>query len=259
MVVMLLSLTLLVPVLGLYLFAARRQSRRRWPHWRTLSFSVGVGLLVAALMPGLMHWAHQDLRGHMVQHLLMGMFAPLALVLGAPGLLLLRTLPADVATRLVRFLGSMPVRSLTHPVTALVLNVGGMYLLYLTPVYARTLTSPLLHGLVHLHFLIAGYLFTWSIVGVEPVPRRPGRRTRLAVLFIAMGTHAALGKLMYAYGWPRGTPHALEEVQAAAQWMFYGGDLAELLLAMAFFSLWTGRGRRPAAHGRILSRSRAGG
>lgn len=254
MAVMLLSLTLLIPVLALYLFAARRQSRRRWPHWRTLSFAVGIGLLAAALMPGLMHWAHQDLRGHMVQHLLMGMFAPLALVLGAPGLLLLRTLPA-AAARLVRFLGSTPIRCLIHPVTALVLNVGGMYLLYLTPLYARASTSPLLH----LHFLLAGYLFTWSIVGIEPVPRRPGMRTRLGVLFIAMGTHAALGKLMYAYGWPRGTPHALAEVQAAAQWMFYGGDLAELLLAMAFFSLWTGRGRRPAAHGRVLSGSRAGG
>ena len=62
--------------------------------------------------------------------------------------------------------------------------------------------------------------------------------SRLAVLFLATATHATLGKLMYAYGWPRGTPHTLAEIEAAAQWMYYGGDLAEILLAIAFFFLW---------------------
>ncbi|HSP58867.1 MAG TPA: hypothetical protein VLO12_11255, partial [Halomonas sp.] len=46
------------------------------------------------------------------------------------------------------------------------------------------------------------------------------------------------GKLMYGYAWPRNTHHGIEEIQAAAQVMYYGGDAAEALLALAFFILW---------------------
>ena len=232
----------------MYLATAAAQSRRgrRWSGWRSLSFLCGIALLALALAPPIAHWAHHDLRGHMIQHLLLGMLAPLALVLGAPGTLLLRSLPHRAARGLVGFLALRPVHMLIHPLSALLFNIGGMYLLYLTPLYAASLHSPALHALVHLHFLIAGYLFCWAIVGPDPTPRRPGLRLRLAVLFLGGAAHAVLGKLMYAYGWPRGTPHDLEQIEAAAQWMYYGGDLAELLLAIAFFTLWfrsSGSGR----------------
>ncbi|MDQ3606961.1 MAG: cytochrome c oxidase assembly protein [Gemmatimonadota bacterium] len=227
-------------MLGAYLLAAARQRRlaRGWSGWRTASFVVGIVMLAAAVSPPLTALAHHDLRGHMVQHLLLGMLAPLALVLAAPATLALRTLPVHAARRVSALLRWRPLHTIAHPVTALVLNVGGMYLLYLTPLYAATLTSPLLHGLVHLHFLAAGYLFAWAIAGPDPAPRRPRMRTRLAVLFVAMAAHSTLAKLMYAYGWPRGTPHGLDQIRAAAQLMYYGGDLAELLLAVALFATW---------------------
>ena len=190
------------------------------------------------MSPPLSGWAHHDLRGHMVQHLLLGMFAPLGLALGAPGTLLLRNVPVEVARRIVAFLHTRLVRILTHPATAALLDVGSMYVLYLTPLYALSLSNPLVHVLLHVHFVLAGYLFTWSIAGPDPAPHRPGMLTRLAVLVVAMGAHASLGKIMYGYGYPRGTRAGLAEIQAAAQWMYYGGDLAELLLAIAFFAMW---------------------
>lgn len=231
---------MLAAMLGVYLVAAARQRRvaRNWNGWRTASFVVGIVMLALAVSPPLTALAHHDLRGHMVQHLLLGMLAPLALVLAAPVTLALRTLTVHVGRRVSALLRSRPLHTIAHPVTALVLNVGGMYLLYLTPLYAATLTSPLLHGLVHLHFLAAGYLFAGAIAGLDPAPRRPGPRTRLAVLFIAIAAHSTLAKLMYAYGWPRGTPHDLDQIRAAAQLMYYGGDLAELLLAVALFASW---------------------
>ena len=62
-----------------------------WNGGRTTSYSVGIVLLGTALSPAVIAFAHSDLHGHMAQHLLLGMFAPLALVLGAPGTLLLRS------------------------------------------------------------------------------------------------------------------------------------------------------------------------
>ena len=222
------------------------QERRghSWSRWRTTFWITGVLLLLLATWPPLARWGHHDLRGHMVQHLLIGMLAPLGLVLAAPLTLLWRTLSAPTSRRITRWLNAPGMRLLGHPVTAGVLNIGGMYVLYLTPLYAYMHTHPAVHHLVHLHFLAAGCLFTWSIAGPDPAPHRPRFALRLAVLFASVATHGYLSKFMYAHRWPRGTHHTLEEIQAAAQWMYYGGDLAEVLLAVALFAGWYQTRRR---------------
>jgi putative membrane protein len=224
-----------------YLLAARRQRQHGngWSGWRCAFFSLGSLLLAAAVAPPVMAWSHHDLRGHMALHLLMGMLAPLAWVLAAPMTLTLRSLPGAAARQLVALLRSLPIRLVSHPVGALVLNVGGMYVLYLTPLYAASLHSTALHYGIHLHFLVAGYLFCWAILaGPDASPHRLSMRFRLGVLFVSMATHALLGKLMYGHLWPRGTGYGVEEIQAAAQLMYYGGDLAEVLLAVALMTVW---------------------
>lgn len=227
-------------ILAAYLFAACRLHgrARAWPGSRTACFAFGILSLTIAIMPPVADFAHHDLRGHMIQHLLLGMLAPLGLVFAAPVSLTLKTVPASTGRKLVALLHSRPVIFLSHPLTALLLNVGGMYLLYLTPLYAASLANPMLHALVHIHFVIAGCVFTWAIAGPDPGPRRPGLHFRLGVLFVSISMHATLAKLMYAYGWPRGTHHTPEEIQSAAQLMYYGGDLAELVLVIALFGLW---------------------
>ncbi|MFI0474140.1 cytochrome c oxidase assembly protein [Halomonas sp. HMF6819] len=244
---------LVVLVTCQYLMAAWLQRLEgHWSLWRCGFFVLGSTLLAIAFWPSLMRWAHADLVGHMTLHLLIGMFAPLAWVLAAPVTLLLKTLPQAGGKWMVALLHSRFIRFLAHPVTALLLNVGGMYVLYLTPLYAASLQNSALHYLIHLHFLLAGYLFCWAILA-EPdaSPHRLGVRVRLGVLFAAIATHSLLGKLMYGWGFPRNTGHTLEHVQAAAQWMYYGGDLAEVLLAVVLMTCWLRRpvGRREALLG----------
>jgi putative membrane protein len=227
---------IVLPLLAAYWVAAMPRSdfRNRWSRWRTASFTTGVALIAIAVAPSLTEFAHTDLRGHMLQHLLLGMFAPLGLVLGAPGTLLLRTIPVQRARYLVALLDTPPLRIAIHPITALMLDIGGMFLLYLTPLYALSTQQPIVHVLVHLHFVLSGYLFIWAIAGPDPAPRRPSMAMRLIVLFIATAAHATLAKIMYAFAFPKDTLHSATEIQAAAQLMYYGGDLAELLLIIAF-------------------------
>ncbi|WP_150239911.1 cytochrome c oxidase assembly protein [Nocardiopsis quinghaiensis] len=239
-------LLLLALALVAYTAAARRARRapRGWNGLRTASFTLGVVLLAAALLLPLAHTAH-DPRVHMLQHLLIGMYAPLALVMAAPLTLTLRTLPPTRRRPVARVLRSRPLHVLGHPVSALLLDTGGLYLVHLTPVHAATQTHPAVHALVHLHYLAAGYLFAWSIAGPDPAPRRPGMATRLTVLLLAIAAHSFLAKLLYAHPhtWPPGAAHtALAE--EAAQWMYYGGDLAELLLVVALFTVWYRRRAR---------------
>lgn len=249
-------LAALMAALALYLLAAHRQERRRasWSLWRTISFSTGIVLLVIATTPSVSALAHSDLRGHMAQHLLIGMFAPLGLVLGAPVTLLLRSMPVEAGRSVASLLRSPVVHVLGHPVTAAILNIGGMYVLYLTPLFAATMSSQTLHWLVNLHFLAAGYLYAWSIAGPDPAPGRPGVSFRVGVLVVALGAHAYLGKAMYAHLWPRGTHFTGDEIRAAAELMYYGGDLAEFLLAIALFATWYQQRRRT----RLRARERTG-
>jgi putative membrane protein len=191
---------LLLLALGYTALVHRAQARnpaRKWGRWRTASFLTGCLLLAGALLPPIASWAHRDFRGHMLQHLSVGMYAPLALVLGAPITLVLRVLPTGDARRLSRFLRSRRLRPLTHPVGALVLSVGGLGVLYFTPLYDATAHRPAAHWVVHVHFLLSGFLFAWVIAGPDPAPKRPSVPIRLGVLGVAVAAHATLSQLMY--------------------------------------------------------------
>jgi putative membrane protein len=215
--------------------------RREWNVWRTVSFLAGALLLALAAPMGPWPWPGGDLRGHMAQHLVIGMFAPLLLVLGAPLTLVLRTIPRRWGRRLGRASHSGPARLLLHPVTALTLNMGGLFILYSTPLHTLTTSNTVAHHLTHAHFLAAGYLFAWVIAGPDPVPHRRSVPVRLVLLGVAIAAHAVLSQLLYAgiIGADLAPPG---QRRGAAELMYYGGDIAELLLAMAMLVTLRPRG-----------------
>jgi putative membrane protein len=256
----------LLPVLvatlpaALYLVGVARLRRRgrTWSSRRTTVFGLGLVLVAAALCPAV-EAVTADARGHMVQHLLLGMYAPLALALGAPMTLLLTALPQRSRRQVAAVLRSRPLHALTHVATAAVLSVGGLYLLYLTPLYALTTRSEPLHDLLHVHLLLAGYLFAWAVAGPDPAPRRPSTTARIAAVIAAGGAHSFLAQLLYSHApnLPPGSGHNTAQVEVAAQWMYYGGHLADLALLTALFAGWYRRtgaaaSRRPCgARGRL--------
>ena len=87
---------LLVALAGLYLAALLRQPAGRWPPWRTVNWLAGLGIASIALIGPVADIAHTDFRAHMLGHLLLGMLAPIPLVLGAPALALRAASPAGM-------------------------------------------------------------------------------------------------------------------------------------------------------------------
>lgn len=233
---------LLLPLLAGWLYSAaalrqRAPDRAGWSHWRTTAFAAGCALLATALL-----MRADDFAGHMWQHLLLGMLAPLGLVLGAPGILALRCVDRRAGRAALRVANRRALRPLLHPITGLALTAGGLWLLYLTPLYRATLDSAVLHDLVNVHFLLSGLLFTWSIAGPEPYPHRARVPVRLTVLGAAVIAHASLAQLLYA-GLLVDVPAPPEQLRAGATVMYYGGDLAEILLALALLATWQPRPR----------------
>ncbi len=182
----------------LYFAWQRRQDPKGWSLWRTSSFLLGIALLVAAIVPQLSPFPAGDFRGHMYQHLLIGMYAPLLLALSAPLTLILRSIPRQHGRVIGRILRSSPMRVLANPVTALLLVLGGLAALYFTPLYQLATDTAQVHHLVHLHFLLAGYLFAYVIAGADPGPHRPSVPARLVILGVAITGHAVLAQLLYA-------------------------------------------------------------
>ncbi|MET7876040.1 cytochrome c oxidase assembly protein [Micromonospora profundi] len=249
----------LLPVVllaGGYLLAAFRDPRG-WDHRRSAAWLVGCALLAVAVGP--LGHVPDDPRGHMAQHLLLGMLAPLGLVLGAPVTLLLRVAPPPVRRVVGRLLRARPLHLIAHPVTAALLSTGGLALVLLTPLYAAAERQPTLHHAVHLHYVAAGYLLAWSLAGPDPAPRRPGLAVRVGALLGAAAGHSALARYLYANAGtlPPGLsdPDA-EAFRSAAQLMYYGGDIAELLLAVALFASWY---NSPARRASSLRRAAAPG
>ena len=218
---------MLLAVLAALAYEWRSLHAPGWSRWRGAAFMGGA----AVLMAGLALPAH-DFTGHARQHLLVAMVAPLGLVLGAPVTLMLRTLPVGTARRLTGVLRSRPARVIAHPVPALLLSTGGLAALHLTPLYARTLTNPVLHQAVTVHFVLSGCLFAWVVAGADPAPHRPSGPARLVLLGVAIAAHATLSQLLYA-GALGHVPATVADRQAGATLMYYGGDLAELALAFA--------------------------
>ncbi len=217
---------------GYVALSRRLRTTQGWPLWRTGVFLLGLALLGVAFLPAFDDFADRDFAGHAAQHLLLAMLAPLALVLGTPVTLLLRALPHPMARRLGSALHSAPVHQLTRPVVALALSSGGLVALYFTPLYQLSTEHDAVHLAVHGHLVLSGVLFAWVVVGLDPTPRRARVRTRLIVLGISIAVHASVSQLLYA-GLLVQVREPVVQMQAAGSLMYFGGDIAELLLAAA--------------------------
>lgn len=238
-----------------YLAGLTRLHRRgdRWPLGRLLSMVAGATCLTVALVPPV---ATDDelFPVHVGQHLAVAMVAPALLALSAPVTLALRTLPRSSRGLLLRVLRSRLVAVVSAPLVVLLLDLGGLYAFYLTDGYAQAEHNDLLHAVVHLHMVVAGCLFSWVVVGVDPVRRRAAVPVRVATLVVAAAGHDVLAKLLYAHQLPAGAGTVAER-HAGAQLMYYGGTVVDVALAIAVMAQWY------AATGRRLdgeSRRRAG-
>jgi putative copper resistance protein D len=134
---------------------------------------------------------------HMTQHMVLSMVAPILLVMAAPITLALRSLPAAGRNQpsgprewLVGALQSPVVRVLTHPLTAMVLFISAPYLIYFSGLFEVAMRQHWAHELMHVHFVLVGYLFYESLIGIDPVPYRAAYPMRLVTLFSALAFHA---------------------------------------------------------------------
>ncbi len=185
-----------------YLLGVRRlrAQGRSWPVIRTGAWLAGCLALLVATSSGLGRYAAAMFSMHMASHMLVSMLVPLLLALGGP-LTLVRaaasrtdgaTLPRvrDVVDFLVH---SALFRGMTHPVVTVALFAGAPFALYLTGIYDAAVRFHWAHLAINAFFLIVGYVFLGSVVGVDPMPRALPNIARVGMLLAAMPLDVVFG------------------------------------------------------------------
>jgi cytochrome c oxidase assembly factor CtaG len=252
------------------------QGRRRlvadgvaWPARRTVYFLSGIGAIAIALLSPIEAYDTVLFSVHVVQHMLLTMVAAPLLALGAPVTLALRVARGRTRRRLTRVLHSPPLRVAGNPLVAWVLFTLSLYGLYFSPLFDLTLRQPLVHDLVHLHFLAAGLLFWWPVVGLDPSRWRLPHIARLGFVFLMVPFHAFLGVAIMNSGrvmaptlesfqrtWGP-TPLADQQVGGAILWG--AGDLIALGAVLGVLISWASYEEKVVAvrEDRRLARERA--
>jgi putative membrane protein len=186
---------------GLYLAGVAKLRRRgdAWSAWRTGAWLGGLLVIAYATCGGVSLYDHALFSAHAVQHMLLATIAPVPLALGAPVTLALRTLPNRLRRELLWLLHTPVAKVLAFPLVGFVVLVVSMYGLYFTSLYEASLRSNLVHEAIHAHFLFAGCLFFWPVIGIDPLPGRLPHWGRLILLFITFPMHALLALAIMNY------------------------------------------------------------
>lgn len=193
-------LVVVVLLAGLYLGATASLRRRRtaWPRARTWCFVLGglgslvlVGFSVVAVYADTLFWARA------LQNLVLVMLTPMFFALGAPLTLLREVLPARLRGRCSAVLHSRAARALTLPPVVTVVLVAPPLVLYLSPLYEHTLRSQLVSGLVGFGLVLAGFVYYWSRLRVDPVPRPGSYLVTMWITFAEVLGDAVLGLILW--------------------------------------------------------------
>lgn len=220
-----------------------------WPVARTISFLGGLGAIVLALQSPIDTYAEVFLWIHMIQHILLTFLAAPLLLMGAPITIALRaSTPATRRTVLLPVLHSLPVRLLSHPLSAWLLFAAVMVGTHFSPLYESALEHPWIHDGEHLLFLGSGLLFWWPVIGLDPSRWRMPHPLRLLYVFVAgpVNTFTALAiysanRVLYPhYAAVRRSfgPSPLADQRWGGALMWITGDVILLLAVVLTAAAW---------------------
>ena len=187
----------LVPLIVVALLYARRVStlRRRGtpvPGWRIALFALGVALMVLALASPIAELGEERLFSfHMLQHVLLGDLAPLALLLGLTGPILRPVLA--YAHRL---------RVLAHPLVALPLWAANLAVWHVPLLYDAAVRHEAVHALEHACFFAGGTIMWLPVLETLPAPEWFGTGWKFGYIAAVRVFETVLGNVFLWAGHP---------------------------------------------------------
>jgi len=180
----LLPLALLALAYAMRVRTLRRRGRPP-PPWRVALFALGIALLVVALASPIAYYGEESsFAFHMVQHVILGDLAPLALLGGVTGPIL----------RPLLFLVH-PLRHLFHPLGALAAWALILYSWHLPVPYEAALHHDSVHALEHAAFFTGGILMWAPVLETVPMPEWFGTGAKMGYVAVVRVVETVLGNV----------------------------------------------------------------
>jgi len=180
----LLPLALLAVAYGMRVRTLRRRGRPP-PAWRIALFAFGIALLVIALASPIAYYAEErSFMFHMIQHVLLGDLAPLALLGGLTGPIL----------RPLLFVVH-PLRHVFHPLGALAVWALLLYAWHLPVLYEAALHHDAVHALEHAAFFAGGIVMWAPVLETVPMPEWFGTGAKMGYVAVVRAVETILGNV----------------------------------------------------------------
>jgi putative copper resistance protein D len=194
-------LVIAIWAMGAYLLGVRVLKNRgdSWPVARTVSWLLGMALLIFTTSGSLNAYQEYLFSVHMIAHMSLTMAIPVLLVPGAPVTLLMRAVQKrsdeskGVREWVLWAVHTKPAMFIAHPGFAAVNFAASLVIFYFTPIFDWATREHIGHQWMIVHFLITGYLFVQSLIGIDPGPARVSYPFRLVTLIAVMAFHAFFG------------------------------------------------------------------
>jgi cytochrome c oxidase assembly factor CtaG len=157
---------------GLYLVGVRRVRRAEdWSAWRVVAFcGLGLGFTVIATMSWIGVYQPVLFYVRSVQTILLLLVVPLFLSLGRPLRVAIAALPR-LGPRLAAAIRGRTAVILTFPAITTLVLVVVPFVIYFSPWYAAGFHSTLVRELTYVALLVPGFVFFWTLLRVDPVPK----------------------------------------------------------------------------------------
>ncbi|HAJ05556.1 MAG TPA: hypothetical protein DCL76_03255 [Chloroflexi bacterium] len=154
---------------------ARNLSTKKdsWLYWRLISYLIGLLCIVVALVSPLEVLAGQLFFMHMIQHMLLVMFAAPLLLIANPFPVFLWGLPVMLRRKVSRlFVTDSQFRKLLAKIT----SPGVTWIIFVViyigwhdpGLYDLALTYSVVHDIEHISFFVASLLFWWHVTAAAP-------------------------------------------------------------------------------------------
>jgi cytochrome c oxidase assembly factor CtaG len=159
------------------------------PAWRIALFATGILTLLVAFVSPVHALGERMFSFHMLQHVLLGDLAPLALLGGLTGPILRPAL-----RWLYRF------RFLANPLVALPIWAVNLYAWHLPFLYDAALRHDSVHALEHLCFFTGGLIMWLPVVETLPAPEWFGTGAKLGYIAVVRIVETVLGNIFFWSG-----------------------------------------------------------
>ena len=159
------------------------------PGWRIALFAIGILTLLVAFASPVHALGERMFSFHMLQHVLLGDLAPLALLAGLTGPILRPAL---------RWLHRL--RFLANPFVALPLWAANLYLWHLPFLFDAAVRHDSVHALEHVCFFTGGVIMWLPVLETLPAPEWFGTGAKLGYIALVRIVETILGNVFFWSG-----------------------------------------------------------